>query len=85
MSQRGFLTPGFLTWCHARKPWTLDKLASQTAVQRQGTRAKVLLMAADGVADERIAVDVAAPSARRDGIAGWRWRYPGSSCALAMT
>jgi hypothetical protein len=34
---------------------------------------------------KRIAVDVAAPSARRDGIAAWWWRYPGSPCALAMT
>ena len=41
--------------------------------------------AGEGVADERIAVDVAALSARRDGIAAWPWRYPGSSCALAMT
>ena len=57
----------------------------QTALQRQGTRAKVLPMAADAVADERIALDVAAPSARRDGIAAWQWRYPGSPCALAMT
>jgi len=41
--------------------------------------------AGEGVADERIAVDVAALSARRDGIAAWPWRYPGSPCALAMT
>ena len=41
--------------------------------------------AGEGVADERIAVDVAAPSARREGIATWRWRYPGSPCAPAMT
>lgn len=37
------------------------------------------------VSDERTAVDVAAPSARRDGIAAWKWRYPGSPCALTMT
>ena len=55
-----FLASGFLTWCHARNPWTLEKLVSQTALQRQGTRAKVLPMAADGVANEWIAVDVAA-------------------------
>jgi hypothetical protein len=36
-----------------------------------GTRATVL-------PTKRIAVDVAAPSARRDGIAAWPWRYPGS-------
>ena len=40
---------------------------------------------ADGVPTKRIAVDVAAPSARRDGIAAWPWRYPGSPCAPAMT
>jgi hypothetical protein len=40
---------------------------------------------ADGVANERVAVDVAASSTRRDGIAAWRWRYPGSLCALAVT
>ena len=50
----------------------MDKLASQTALQRQGTRTKVLPMAADEVADERIAADVAAPSVRRDGIAAWK-------------
>ena len=61
-----------------QESWTLEKLVSQTALQRQGTRAKVL-------PTKRIAVDVAAPSARRDGIAAWRWRYPGSPCALAMT
>jgi hypothetical protein len=40
--------------------------------------------AGEGVADERIAVDVAAPSVGRGGIAAWQWRYPGSPCALAM-
>jgi hypothetical protein len=50
----------------------VDKLASQTALQRQGTRTKVLPVAVDEVADERIAADVAAPSARRDGIAAWK-------------
>ena len=38
-----------------------------------------------GVAEEWITVDVAAPSARRDRIAAWQWRYPGSPCAPAMT
>ena len=41
--------------------------------------------AGEGVADEWIAVDGAAPSTRRDRIAAWQWRYPGSPCALAMT
>jgi hypothetical protein len=41
--------------------------------------------AGEGVAAERIAVDVAAPSARRDGIAAWKWRNPGTPCAPAMT
>jgi len=43
----------------------VDKLASETALQRQGTRTKVLPVASD----ERIAAHVAGPSARRDGIA----------------
>lgn len=51
---------------------TVYKLASQTALQRHGTRTKVLPVAADEVADERIAADVTAPSARRDGIAAWK-------------
>jgi hypothetical protein len=51
----------------------MEKLASQTAVRRQWTRA---------FADECMAV--AARSIRRDGIAAWRWRYPGSPCAPAM-
>ena len=47
-----------------------------------GTRATVLPMV---LPTKRIAVDVAAPSARRDGIAAWPWRYPGSPCAPTMT
>jgi hypothetical protein len=33
---------------------------------------EALPVAVDEVADERIAADVAAPSARRDGIAAWK-------------
>ncbi|MEB3072062.1 class I SAM-dependent methyltransferase [[Mycobacterium] vasticus] len=44
----------------------VDNLASQTALQRQGTPTKVLPVAADEVADERIAADVAVP--RRGGM-----------------
>jgi len=47
---------------------TVDKPASQTALQWQGVWAKVLPVAADEVADGRIAADQAAPSARRVGI-----------------
>jgi len=53
--------------------WVNGELASQTALRRQWTRA---------FADECMAV--AARSIRRDGIAAWRWRYPGSPCAPAM-
>ena len=54
-------------------PGPPDELASQTELQRRGTRTKVLPMAVDVVADQHIAVDVAPPSARRDGIAAWKW------------
>ncbi|WP_083082730.1 class I SAM-dependent methyltransferase [Mycolicibacter kumamotonensis] len=39
----------------------VDKLASQTTLQRQGPPTKLLPVAADEVADKRIAADVAAP------------------------
>jgi hypothetical protein len=34
--------------------------------------------AGEGVSDECMALAVAARSTRRDGVAAWRWRYPGS-------
>jgi transposase len=52
---------------------TLEKLArSQTAPQRQVTRAKALLMAADGVANEHIAVAVGASPTT---VRAWRARF----------
>jgi hypothetical protein len=56
--------------------WAIKNLPSQTALPRRGD-------AGEGVSDECIAV--AARPTRRDGIAAWRWRYPGSPCAQAMT
>ena len=53
--------------------WAMEKPASQTAAASGDA----------GVADECMAV--AARSTRRDGIALWRWRFPGSPCAPAMT
>jgi transposase len=52
---------------------TLEKLArSQTAPQRQVTRAKALLMAADGVANEHIAASVGVSPTT---VRAWRSRF----------
>jgi hypothetical protein len=61
--------------------WTLEKLVSRPRCSGGGSGRRCC----DGVANERVAVDVAASSTRRDGVAAWRWRFPRSPCASAMT
>jgi hypothetical protein len=62
------LTPGFLKWCHVLSPaqWKAAVADRASATREAGER----------VSDECMAMAVR--STRRDGIAAWRWRYPGS-------